>query len=81
MKTIIKSILTILVSVVPALAAAGKDSGEVSMLVVLFLAFGALVLLSQLVPGLTLFCTMIKELFSHASKGASLTTAKESKKS
>jgi hypothetical protein len=68
MKTIIKSLLAVLFAVVPALASGGKDGSDVSFLVVLFFAFGALILVFQLVPGLALFTTMIKELFTRAPK-------------
>ncbi len=69
MKAMIKSLLAVLLAVVPALASGGKESGEVSFLVVLFFAFGALVLVFQMVPGLVLFATMIKELFTRVPKG------------
>ncbi len=68
MKTIIKSLLAVLLVVVPALASGGKEAGDVSFLVVLFFAFGALILVFQLVPGLILFATMVKELFTRAPK-------------
>jgi hypothetical protein len=72
MKTAIKAIIAMLVSVVPALAAGSKDASEVSFLVVLFFAFGALILLFQLVPGIILFGTMIKELFVRSPKAGPL---------
>ncbi len=68
MKTIIKSLFAVLLAVVPALASGGKDGGEVSFFVVLFFAFGAVILIFQLVPGMVLFATMIKELFTRAPK-------------
>ncbi len=79
MKTLIKSLLAVLLAVVPALASGGKDAGEVSFLVVLFFAFGALILVFQMVPGLILFTTMIKELFTRAPK-SHLGMAKEAEK-
>jgi hypothetical protein len=79
MKTMIKSFLAVLLAVVPALASGGKEAGEVSFLVVLFFAFGALILVFQSVPGLILFATMIKELFTRAPKSR-LSVAKEPEK-
>ena len=52
MKTMIKSMLAVLLAVVPALASGGK----------------AMILVFQLVPGLVLFATMVKELFTRAPK-------------
>ena len=68
MNTLVKALLAVLLAVVPALASGGKEGGEVSFLVVLFFAFGALILVFQMVPGLVLFTTMIKELFTRAPK-------------
>ncbi len=79
MKTIIKSLFAVLLAVVPALASGGKDGGEVSFFVVAFFAFGALILVFQLVPGLVLFATMIKELFTRAPK-SNLNMAKGTEK-
>lgn len=77
--TIVKALFAVLLTVVPALASGGKDAGEVSFLVVLFFAFGALILVFQMVPGLVLFATMIKELFTRAPK-SHLGMAKEPEK-
>lgn len=46
-----------------ALAApAGREEGS-GVLIILFLAFGALVLVFQLIPGAVLFVSMVKGLF------------------
>lgn len=76
MNTLIYSILAIMVPAAPAFASEGRDSGEFSLFFVTFLAFGALIMLCQLTPGVALFSTMIKELFSRTPKKSSLPSAK-----
>jgi len=76
MNTMIKILLAVLVSALPALAAGSGDSGDVSPLVVLFIAFGAMILLFQLVPGFILFGSMIRGLFGRSPKRASLSGMK-----
>lgn len=49
-------------------ASTGAEVDGSSMLLALFLGFGALIIVFQFCPGASLFCSMIKGLFSPASK-------------
>ncbi|MBU1183630.1 MAG: hypothetical protein KJ663_00400 [Proteobacteria bacterium] len=57
-----------MVKVTPALASSGQETMGTSLLVLLFLGFGALIVICQLIPGLVLFCSMLKGLFGSAEK-------------
>ena len=46
-----------------AMAAPGGKEGGSGVLIILFLAFGALILVFQLIPGALLFASMVKGLF------------------
>lgn len=48
----------------PALAATGATPGGSGLLVGLFLALGALVVATQLIPALTLFASLVASLFA-----------------
>jgi hypothetical protein len=48
----------------PALASSHMETAGSSLLVVLFLGFGALIIACQLVPSLMLFCSMLRGVFS-----------------
>lgn len=62
------AILTaIMLTTTPALASRDLETAGTSLLVLLFLGFGALIIVCQLVPSLTLFCSMLKGLFSTAA--------------
>ncbi len=54
--------------------AAGGGNVEGGMLIYVFLGFGALIVAFQLVPGLILFSSMMKEFFSRPSKRAGIVT-------
>ncbi len=58
-----------------ALAAAGGKGEGSSILIILFLTFGALIIVFQLIPGVVLFVSMIKGLFG---KGKETVAVKES---
>lgn len=63
------SILTaILFTTTPALASSHMETGGTSLLVFLFLGFGALIVACQLIPSLMLFCSMLKGLFHNAAQ-------------
>ncbi|BCR06661.1 hypothetical protein DESUT3_37300 [Desulfuromonas versatilis] len=65
MKTLLNGILTILIFASGSAMAAGDGSAnESSLLVMLFLGFLALLVVMQLLPGLALFASMIKGLFT-----------------
>jgi hypothetical protein len=51
----------------PVLASSDMETGGTSLLVLLFLGFGALIIACQLVPSLMLFCSMLKGLFNIAA--------------
>jgi hypothetical protein len=50
-----------------ALASSDMETAGTSVLVLLFLGFGALIVACQLVPSLMLFCLMLKGLFNNAT--------------
>lgn len=80
MKTIIKAALVVLLSSSAAWAAGVGDSEGLSTITILFIAFGATILVFQAIPGLFLFFSMIKGLFSASYKkpvSAIDTSAKE----
>lgn len=65
MKPIIAAIVTTLAATAtPTFAAATQGDASPGILVKLFLAFGALIIVMQLVPGVMLFASMVKGLFS-----------------
>jgi len=68
MKLIMTVFTAIMVEVTPALASSGQESVGTSLLVLLFLGFGALIVVCQLIPSLVLFCSMLKGLFNSAAK-------------
>jgi hypothetical protein len=80
MKTLLRALTATLTLawVVPALAANGSESEGSGLLIILFLGFGALIVVFQLVPGLVLFVTMVKELFTPAPKKVAATASKNS---
>jgi hypothetical protein len=57
----------IMLSTTPALASSDMETAGTSVLVLLFLGFGALIVACQLVPSLMLFCSMLKGLFNNAA--------------
>jgi hypothetical protein len=76
MGTLIRTLIAILAWVVPALAASSNEAEGSGLLLILFLGFGALIIVFQFVPGLVLFVTMVKELFTPAEKKAPVTAGK-----
>lgn len=54
----------------PAMAATGGDSEAGGFFLYLFLGFFALIIVFQFTPGLVLFFSIVKELFSRAPKKA-----------
>ncbi len=68
MRTLIRTLTITLGWVVPALAATSGETEGSGLLLILFLGFGALIIVFQFVPGLVLFATMVKELFTPATR-------------
>jgi len=77
MRTLISTIFTTLALVVPALAADGSAAKGSSLLLILFLGFAALIVVFQFIPGLVLFFSMLKGIFTAAPKKASATHEKK----
>jgi hypothetical protein len=76
MKTMFTTILALFGWVLPALAATGNVEKSSSILLILFLGFFALIIVFQFVPGLILFFSMLKGIFTTASKRAATTRNK-----
>ena len=70
MRTLIRALIVTLASVAPALAANGSEAKGSTFLIILFLGFAALIIVFQFIPGLVLFATMLKGLFTRAPKKA-----------
>jgi hypothetical protein len=68
MKTFIQTLAVILAWVVPALAASSSNAEGNGFFLYLFLGFVATIIVFQCTPGLVLFATMVKELFTPAPK-------------
>jgi hypothetical protein len=66
MKIMMKSVAAIMVGATPALASSDPETMGGSLLVFLFLGFGALIVVLQLVPSVLLFGSMLKGLFGGA---------------
>ena len=67
-----KHTLTILGAIMAAttraMAFGGPEAEGTGILVPLFLGFGVLIIACQLIPGLVLFCSILKTLFAKATK-------------
>jgi hypothetical protein len=74
MGTLMKTLLVTLASVAPALASNGGEGKGSSLLLILFLGFAALIIVFQFIPGLVLFLTMLKGIFTAAPKKVSATS-------
>ena len=79
MKLIIAVVTAIMVKTTPVLASSGQETVGTGFLALLFLGFGSLIVICQLIPGLALFCSMLKGLFnSTATKSVPRTDANTS---
>jgi hypothetical protein len=63
MKIIMTIFAAIMIEATPALASSDQETMGTSLLVLLFLGFGALIVVLQLIPSLVLFGSMLKGLF------------------
>lgn len=68
MRTLIRILTIMMVSVAPAFAAGGNEAKGSTLLLTLFLGFAALIVVFQFIPGLVLFFTMLKGIFTPAPK-------------
>jgi len=73
MRTLILTILATLAAVAPALAANAAAPTGSPILIILFLGFAALIVVFQFIPGLVLFASMLKGLFTRVPKKAAET--------
>jgi hypothetical protein len=70
MRVLKSTIIAMLITATEALAYGGGANGEgPSLLMILFMGFGALVVVFQIFPAVMLFCGMVKGLMP-AAKGA-----------
>jgi hypothetical protein len=70
MGTMFGTLIITLALVTPALASNGNEVRGSSILLILFLGFGALIVVFQFIPGMVLFFSMLKGLFTAAPKKA-----------
>ena len=68
MRVLISTIAALLVTVSQVMAAEGGNAEPMSILMILFLGFGALILVFQLFPAVVLFVGMVKGLMAPAVK-------------
>lgn len=70
MRTVIRTLIVTLGWVAPALAANGHEEKGSALLLILFLGFAALIVVFQFIPGLVLFFSMMKGIFTSAPRKA-----------
>jgi hypothetical protein len=70
MKLLMTILAALTINATPVLASSDQEPIGASLLVVLFLGFGALIVVCQLIPSLVLFYSMIKGLFDGAVNNA-----------
>ncbi len=68
MRVLISTIAALLVSVTQVLASGGNNAEPVSFLMILFIGFGALILVFQLFPAAVLLIGMLKGILAPAAK-------------
>ena len=68
MKTLSIIVLTMLVTVSYALASGGTEVEGLGLMTSFFIAFGVLIVMYQLIPGLMLIGGLLKELFSSSDE-------------
>jgi len=73
MKNIARLLVTVLIIFSGSVFASGSaENGSASLMVGLLLAFFAVIIVSQLLPGIVLFSTMLKGIFRGSPRKASL---------
>jgi hypothetical protein len=68
MKVLISALIALAAAASLAFAAGRTESGGGSLFVMLFLGFGALIILYQLVPGIMMLGSIVRGLFPTAPK-------------
>ena len=68
MKLIMTVLAMMMVKATTVLAAGSQETMELSGMLILFLAFGALIIVCQLIPCLVLFYSLLKGLFESTVK-------------
>ncbi len=63
MKRTMTTLGALMAMATPAIAAGGMETEGTSMFTILFVGFGALIVVGQLIPGIVLFGGMVKGLF------------------
>jgi len=82
MKNIVRTVIpSLLGSAGTAFAAENAQSGGMSWVLIFFLAFFGLIVVMQVVPGLILFFSMLKGLFSGSSKETAAAVGTENDRS
>ena len=79
MKTIVSTLVSLMITATHAMAAGGDGEGmSLSLIVIFFVAFGALIMLFQAVPALLMIWEMFAGLFSPAATMPAANTDKAS---
>jgi len=68
MRVLTSAIAALLVTVTQVMAAGGSDAEPLSFLTILFMGFGAMILVFQIFPALVLFVGMVKGILAPAAK-------------
>ena len=68
MKRTMTTLGALIATTTPAMAFGGPETTGTSLLVTVFLGFGTLIIVCQLIPGLVLFCSIIKTIFGKGAK-------------
>jgi hypothetical protein len=68
MKLITAILTAIMLTTTPVLASSSQETMGTGLLMFLFIGFGALIVVFQLIPSLMLFYSMIKGLYESAAK-------------
>jgi hypothetical protein len=77
MRVLKSTITAMLLTATEALAYGGGTDGEgLSFLMILFMGFGAVIIVFQIFPALILFCGMVKGIMAPAVKKAAVETKK-----
>ena len=67
MRVLNSTIIVMLLTATQALASGGGEAEPLSFLTILFIGFGAVILVFQIFPALILFCGMVKGIVSAKS--------------